>query len=111
MRRGTAVAPPTAVGQVLPWRPRRESNRPSKPNSPSSFLTVGAYAGRARFRPTALAALTPSLERAIGQVVEVGYAGIAPAGEMFAGQALYLEWRSDDVLDGYLIPEQDLEFL
>ena len=37
--------------------------------------------------------------------------GIAPSGEMFAGQALYLEWRSDDVLDGYLIPEQDLEFL
>jgi hypothetical protein len=55
--------------------------------------------------------LTPTLTRAIGQVIEVGYAGIAPQGEMFAGQALYLEWRSDDLLDGHLIPEQDLEFL
>ena len=112
IRTGTAVAPTQCVGQVLPWRPRQERpKRPSNPNSPSSFLTVGAYAGRARFCPTARAALTPSLERAIGQIVEVGYAGIAPPGEMFAGQALYLEWRSDDVLDGYLIPEQDLEFL
>jgi len=110
--RGTAVAEAEYVGQLLPWRPRHEvPKRPSNPNSPSSFLTVGAYAGRARFRPTARAALTPALERAIGQIVEVGYAGIAPSGEMFAGQALYLEWRSDDVLDGYLIPEQDLEFL
>jgi hypothetical protein len=78
---------------------------------PSSLLTVGAYAGRARFRPNARAALPPALERAIGQVVEVGFAGFAPKGEMFAGQPLYLEWRSDDVLDGFLIPEQDLEFL
>src|SRR5205814_10624619 len=104
--------PTQGVGHVLPWRPRHGApKRPSKPNSPSSFLTVGAYAGRATFRPTARAALTPALERAIGQIVEVGYAGIAPSGEMFAGQALYLEWRSDDVLDGYLIPEPDLEFL
>ncbi len=100
------------MGHVLPWRARHEGpKRTSKPNSPSSFLTVGAYAGRARFRPTARAALTPALERAVGRIVEIGYAGIAPPGEMFAGQALYLEWRSDDVLDGYLIPEQDLEFL
>jgi hypothetical protein len=109
---GTAVAPADTVGQLIPWRRRDEvPKRPSNPNSPSTFLTVGAYAGRARFRPTGRAALTPSLERAIGRIVEVGYAGIAPPGEMFAGQALYLEWRSDDVLDGYLIPEQDLEFL
>jgi hypothetical protein len=109
---GTAVAPAECVGQVLPWRPRHEvPRRPSKPESPSSFLPVGAYAGRARFRPTARASLTPALESAIGRIVEVGYAGIAPPGEMFAGQALYLEWRSDEVLDGYLIPEQDLEFL
>jgi len=43
--------------------------------------------------------------------VEFGFAGIAPANHPFAGQALYLEWRSDDSLDGFLIPEQDLEFL
>jgi hypothetical protein len=43
--------------------------------------------------------------------VEVGFAGIAPAGDPFAGQKLYLEWCRDAVLDGYLVPEQDLEFL
>jgi hypothetical protein len=100
------------VAQLLPWRPRRNgSNRQANKDSPSSFLTVGAYAGRATFRPSARAALTPTLQRAVGQVVEVGFAGIAPKGELFAGQALYLEWRSDDILDGFLIPEQDLEFL
>ena len=100
------------MAQVLPWRPRRDSQRPSNSAiSPSSFLSVGAYAGRARFRPAANAALTPTLTRAVGQIIEVGFAGFAPKGEMFAGQALYLEWRSDDILDGYLIPEQDLEFL
>jgi hypothetical protein len=44
-------------------------------------------------------------------MVEVGCAGIAPAHDRFAGQQLYLEWRRDDLFDGYLIPEQDLEFL
>jgi hypothetical protein len=51
------------------------------------------------------------LHRAIGQVVEVGCAGIAAADDRFAGQVLYLEWRRDTLLDGYVIPEQDLEFL
>jgi hypothetical protein len=55
--------------------------------------------------------LTPALTRAIGQVMEVGFAGFASKSDVFAGQAMYLEWRSDDILDGYLIPEQDLEFL
>jgi hypothetical protein len=100
------------VAQVLPWRPRSEvPKRQPDISSPSSFLTVGAYAGRARFRPSARAALTPTLQRAVGKIIEVGFAGIALKGEMFAGQSLYLEWRSDDVLDGFLIPEQDLEFL
>jgi hypothetical protein len=110
--RGTAVAVFDGVGEVLRWRPRRDlPSRRAHRSSPSSFLPVGAYAGRARFRPSARAALTPALERAVGQVIEVGFAGFATKGEMFAGQALYLEWRSDDILDGYLIPEQDLEFL
>jgi hypothetical protein len=47
----------------------------------------------------------------IGRVVELGYAGVAPAGDRFAGQALYLEWRKDEVFDGFLIPEEDLQFL
>ena len=65
------------MAQVLPWRPRRSvSNRQANTNSPSSFLTVGAYAGRATFRPSARAALTPALEKAVGKIVEVGYAGV-----------------------------------
>jgi hypothetical protein len=110
---GTSVAPTVRVAEVLRWRKREDvpSRHAQKRSSPSSFLPVGAYAGRARFNPRQRAALTPTLERAIGQVIEVGFAGIAAKGEMFAGQALYLEWRSDDVLDGFLIPEQDLEFL
>jgi hypothetical protein len=44
-------------------------------------------------------------------LVEVGCAGVAPANDRFAGQRLYLEWRRDELFDGYLIPEQDLEFL
>lgn len=78
---------------------------------PNSFSAVGAYAGRARFQPSDGAVITPTLQRAIGQVIEVGFAGIAATGELFAGQPLYLEWRSDRVLDGFLIPEQDLEFV
>ena len=51
------------------------------------------------------------LRAAVGRVVEFGFAGEAEVGQRFAGQALYLEWRKDAVLHGYLIPEQDLEFL
>jgi hypothetical protein len=98
---------------VVPWRPRQLTPRPSPKTSgaPISWLPVGSYAGRARFRPSDRAALTPALKRAIGQVVEVGYAGIAEQDGPFPGEALYLEWRRDEVLDGFLIPEQDLEFL
>lgn len=51
------------------------------------------------------------LRHAVGRVVKVAYAGVAQPGEAFTGQALYLEWCSDEVFDGFLIPEQDLEFL
>jgi hypothetical protein len=78
---------------------------------PNCFSAVGAYAGRARFRPGARAIVAPTLREAIGQVIEVGFAGVAGPGEMFAGQALYLEWGGDQLLDGFLIPEQDLEFV
>jgi hypothetical protein len=74
-------------------------------------LPVGSYAGRACFRPSNPAALAPVLQRAVGQVIELGFAGMASHDEPFAGQALYLEWRRDEILDGFLIPEQDLEFL
>jgi len=51
------------------------------------------------------------LRLAVGRVVKVAFAGIALPGDPFTGQGLYLEWCSDDVFDGFLIPEQDLEFL
>ena len=71
----------------------------------------GAYAGRARFRPREAQKVPEDLRAAVGTVVEFGFAGEAAAGEPFAGQALYLEWCQDAVLHGFLIPEQDLEFL
>ena len=71
----------------------------------------GAYAGRARFHPREVSKLPEVLGCAAGTVVELAFAGVAAAGEPFAGQALYLEWRTDTLLHGFLIPEQDLEFL
>jgi len=71
----------------------------------------GAYAGRVRFRPADLETLPPVLRLAVGRVVKVAFAGIALPGDPFTGQGLYLAWCSDDVFDGFLIPEQDLEFL
>jgi hypothetical protein len=98
---------------VLQWR-RRPLTTPRAPKTavaPISWLAPGEYAGRARFRPSDGAILTPTLRQAIGQVVEVRFAGIAPRGEPFAGQALYVEWRHDKFLDGCVIPTQDLEFI
>lgn len=92
---------------LLQFRPKPKAKVPPVTTS----LQVGAYAGWARFQPNDRAVLPLALERAVGQVIEVGYAGIAPNGEPFAGQAMYLEWRRDEVLDGFLVPEQDLEFL
>ena len=92
---------------VLPWR--RAGTR--IPSASTERQTPGAYAGRARFRPREAQKLPGVLRAAVGAVVEFGFAGEAGAGERFAGQALYLEWRQDAVLHGFLIPEQDLEFL
>jgi hypothetical protein len=44
-------------------------------------------------------------------VVEVGFAGVAAADHPFAGQGLYLEWCRNDVLGGFVIAGEDLEFL
>jgi len=91
---------------VLPWRPRvagldfdRKSRRP------------GEYAGRARFVPQYPELLPPELQKAVGQVVEVAFAGVAPPDGTFAGQDLYLEWRRDEMFDGFQIPGRDLEFI
>ena len=55
--------------------------------------------------------LPPILRDAVDRIVEVGFAGFAPTSDAFAGQKLYLEWCTDEVFGGFLIPEQDLEFL
>lgn len=70
----------------------------------------GAYVGRVRFKPIHPETLPPELRGAIGCVVEVGFVGVAQPGDPFAGQGLFLEWCRDQVFDGFLIPEQDLEF-
>lgn len=95
------------MSSILHWP---GTNRPGS-TPPSTFRVPGAYAGRARFRPHDVRKLPDELIRAIGRVVEFGFAGIAAPDHPFAGQALYLEWRRDDVFDGFVIPEQDLEFV
>jgi hypothetical protein len=95
---------------VLAWRPRTP---PASKRESSSFplLAPGAYAGRARFRPKHVDRLPEQLRAAVGRVVEVAFAGLESPSGPFAGQALFLEWRSDEVFGGFFIPEQDLEFL
>lgn len=96
---------------VLAWRSRPRSAGARVESAPQRLCVPGAYAGRARFRPTNKAGLPPLLRNVIGQVAEFGVAGLASSGDPFAGQRLYLEWRRDDIFGGFLIPEQDLEFL
>jgi hypothetical protein len=93
---------------ILAWRPRAQD-----PPAPVGLMAQvpGLYAGRARFRPVRADELPAILRAALGRVVELGFAGFAPASDPFAGQKLYLEWCTDEVFGGFLIPEQDLEFL
>ena len=93
---------------ILAWRPRAQNHRPPVG---LTARVPGLYAGRARFRPAYAQSLPPVLRDAVGRVVELGFAGLAPASDPFAGQKLYLEWCTDEVFGGFLIPEQDLEFL
>jgi hypothetical protein len=95
---------------VLAWRPR---TRPTTSIRDLNFplLAPGAYAGRARFHPKHTDRLPEQLRTAVGRVVEVAFAGLESPSGPFAGQALFLEWRSDEVFGGFFIPEQDLEFL
>jgi hypothetical protein len=96
--------------RVLAWRPRTQ---PTATRDRLSFplLAPGAYAGRARFRPKHVERLPEPLRSAVGRVVEVAFAGMESPTGPFAGQALFLEWRSDEVFSGFFIPEQDLEFV
>src|SRR4051812_48437218 len=96
-----------SMAEILAWP--RERSRRSRVQTETRI--PGAYAGHARFRPRDIGKLPHLLAAAADHVVEVAFAGIAPANEPFAGQALFLEWRNDDLLHGFLVPEQDLEFL
>jgi hypothetical protein len=96
--------------KVLAFRPR-SSPSTSRERLNFPLLAPGAYAGRARFRPKHADRLPEALRAAVGRVVEVAFAGMESTAGPFAGQALFLEWRSDDVFAGFFIPEQDLEFL
>lgn len=93
------------------WRPPTTRRALKTAVAPIPWLAPGEYAGRARYSPSDRTMVAPALQRAIGQVVEVRFAGIAADGEPFAGQALYVEWRHDKFLGGCSIPKQDLEFL
>lgn len=104
---GTRLAP-TLVVRILPWRPPRSKNREVEQ---ILARAVGQYAGRAVYRPLGYAWLNPSLSHAVGKEVEVQFEGIASADELFAGQALYRERQPQRFEAGWLIPEQDLQFL
>jgi hypothetical protein len=112
LRRWYCICQVTSV-RLLTFHPRANTAHPRANSAPASGVprrVPGAYVGHVRYRPRHPSRIPDLLYPAIGQVVEVACAGVAPSDDKFAGQALYMEWRRDDVFGGYLIPEQDLEF-
>lgn len=95
--------------RVLQWRPRRTQTLTERPVD-VRFPAIGEFAGRARYMPGEPEALPQPLRSAVGHVMEVEFAGIAPPGT-FTGQSLYRECSGQDLLNGVLIPEQDLDFI
>jgi len=95
--------------KVLMWRPRHAARTPAGIRR-LTFPAIGEYAGRARYLPGDISTLLPELRAAVGQIVEVQFAGMAPAGP-FAGQCLYREVPTRAILGGTQIPEQDLDFI
>jgi hypothetical protein len=95
--------------RILPWRAPR--SRYAQALSQILSRAVGEYAGRARYHPRGYTSLNRTLSRAVGKIVELQFAGMAPLDEPFAGQALYRERGGRGVLGDHLIPEQDLHFL
>ncbi len=76
-----------------------------------TFSQVGEYAGRAVYRPRDRRDLKADLYPAIGQTVELEFAGVARAEERFAGQNLYRERGPGAWLPSSFVPEEDVEFL
>jgi hypothetical protein len=104
--------------RVLQWRPRQPAQRPTEEahSIPFSvpaigFPAIGEFAGRARYVPGDVENLPPPLRAAAGTVVDLVFAGIASPGSRFVGQSLYLECSGRNLLGGFVIPEQDLDFI
>ena len=74
------------------------------------FTAPGEYAGRAVFRPHHTRDLKDGLFHAIGQIVELEFAGVARSDEQFAGQNLYQECSGELLMHSW-VPEEDLQFL
>jgi hypothetical protein len=95
---------------VAAWCPAVTIGHASSGGKHRHFTQRGEYAGRAVFRPHHKRDLKDSLFSAIGQVVELEFAGIADPGEQFGGQNLYQE-RRGNWLQRSWVPEEDLEFI
>ena len=74
------------------------------------FTHLGEYAGRAIFKPHHRRDLKDGLFHAIGQIVELEFAGVAGPDEQFSGQNLYQE-RDGELLLHSWVPEEDLQFI
>ena len=95
--------------RILQWRPRE--SRTSRAAGPQiRFPSIGDFAGRARYLPGDTGGLTPTMRSAVGQVIELEFAGMAPSGPL-SGQSLYRETSESSLLGSAVVPEQDLDFL
>jgi hypothetical protein len=95
--------------RLLQWRPRRTA-APVDRTVDVRFPAIGEFAGRARYMPGDPDMLPHDLRAAVGQVMEVEFAGIAPHGSL-GGQSLYRECSGHNLFNGILIPERDLDFI
>ena len=97
---------------LVPWRIDRHESGPDveRPARRVRERRVGDYAGRGRYIPRDADSLSTQLSRAIGKFVHLELAGVAVAGQAYAGQRLYRECRGTALLAGAWVPEQDLDF-
>ena len=99
--------------RIIPWPETARSERPPHLSMPLRRREgpIGSYAGRGRYMPRDVSALSTQLCRAIGKTMHLQFAGIARENRPFAGQRLYRECPGTSLLAGAWIPEQDLDFL
>ena len=75
------------------------------------FAHLGLHAGLGVYHPRNRKDLKLELYEAIGQTIDLNFAGVARADERFAGQNLYQERASGHLLQSSWVPEQDVQFL